>query len=322
MKFYPSLDDVPADFGPSAVTIGKFDGVHSGHRSVIAHLRREAAAAGLVSTVLTFDRHPFALLSPNSYPESLTSNDQKRAVLETTGIDALVMIEFTHAFSLKEPQDFVTDVLVATLRAKLVFVGPDFRFGHWGLGTVEELERLGRLHGFEVRMIEAVLLPGERVISSTWIRNLLAEGRVAEAATLLERLATVRGIVVPGERRGRELGYPTANLARSVEGYVPADGVYAAYATVDGRTMPAAVSIGNNPTFVGVPDRQIEAHLLDEDLDLYGKMVEIAFVEYIRGMEKFSSVGELVTQMTHDEVRVRQLLGMPARTTPIGPRVE
>ena len=320
MKFYPSLSDVPVGFGPSAVTIGKFDGVHSGHRSVIARLRREAAVAGLVSTVLTFDRHPLALLNPGSCPESLTSNDQKRAVLETTGIDALVMIEFTYGFSLKEPEDFVTDVLVSTLNAKLVFIGPDFRFGHSGLGTVELLERLGRLHGFEVRMIEAVCPLGDRVISSTWIRNLLAEGRVAEAATLLERLATVRGIVVPGERRGRELGYPTANLARSVEGFVPADGVYAAYATVDGRTMPAAVSIGNNPTFVGVPDRQIEAHLLDEDLDLYGKTVEIAFVEYIRGMEKFASVGQLVSQMTLDEARVRELLGVPARTTPIGPR--
>ena len=321
MKFYPSLDEVPADFGPSAVTIGKFDGVHAGHRSVIARLRREAAAAGLVATVLTFDRHPLALLKPDLCPGTLTSNDQKRAVLETTGIDALVMIEFTHAFSLKEPKEFVTDVLVGTLHAKLVFVGPDFRFGHRGLGTVEELERLGRLHGFEVRMIEAVRPLGDRVISSTWIRDLLAEGRVAEAATLLERRATVRGIVVPGERRGRELGYPTANLARSVEGYVPADGVYAAYVTVDGRTMPAAVSIGNNPTFAGVPDKQIEAHLLDEDLDLYGKVVEIAFVKYIRGMEKFASVDELVTQMTHDEADVRHLLGIPERTTPIGPGV-
>jgi len=320
MKFYPSLGDVPAGFGPSAVTIGKFDGVHSGHRSVIARLRQEAAAAGLVSTVLTFDRHPLALLSPGSHPESLTSNDQKRAVLETTGIDALVMIEFTYDFSLKEPEDFVTDVLVAALHAKLVFVGPDFRFGHRGLGTVELLKRLGHLHGFEVRMIEAVRPLGDRVISSTWIRDLLAEGRVAEAATLLERQASVRGIVVHGERRGRQLGYPTANLARAVEGFVPADGVYAAYATVDGRTIPAAVSIGNNPTFVGVPDKQIEAHLLDEDLDLYGKTMEIAFVEYIRGMEKFASVGELVAQMTLDEARVRELLGVSARTTPIGPR--
>ncbi|TXN32801.1 bifunctional riboflavin kinase/FAD synthetase [Lacisediminihabitans profunda] len=320
MKFFSSLAEVPADFGPSAVTIGKFDGVHAGHRSVIARLRQEAAQAGLVSTVLTFDRHPLALLRPDKCPESLTSNDQKRAVLETTGVDAVVMIEFTEAFSLKTPEDFVLDVLVNALHARLVFVGPDFRFGHRGLGTVELLERLGLSHGFEVRVIEAVRPYGDRVISSTWIRGLLAEGRVGEAAALLERRPTVRGIVVPGERRGRALGYPTANLSRSVEGFVPADGVYAAYATVDGRTMPAAVSIGNNPTFVGVPDKQIEAHLLDEDLDLYGKTVEIAFVEYIRGMEKFASVDDLVVQMTADEARVRQLLEMPARSAPIGPR--
>jgi riboflavin kinase/FMN adenylyltransferase len=320
VKFYPSLSDVPADFGPSAVTIGKFDGVHAGHRRVIARLRQEAEAAGLESTVLTFDRHPLALLRPEQCPESLTSNDQKRAVLETTGIDALVMMEFTEALSLERPEDFVRNVLVTALRAKLVFVGPDFRFGHRGLGTVELLEQLGEASGFAVRTIDAVRPFGDRVISSTWIRDLLAEGRVGEAATLLERSATVRGIVVPGEHRGRALGYPTANLARSVEGFVPADGIYAAYATVDGRTMPAAVSIGNNPTFAGVPDRQIEAHLLDEDLDLYGKTVEIAFVDYIRGMEKFASVGELIDQMTLDEARVRELLGMPVRTTPIRPR--
>ncbi|MES2094001.1 MAG: bifunctional riboflavin kinase/FAD synthetase [Actinomycetota bacterium] len=320
MKFYPSLSDLPEDFGPSAVTIGKFDGVHVGHRRVIARLREEAEAAGLVSTVLTFDRHPLALLRPEQCPESLTSNEQKRAVLETTGIDTAVMIEFTRALSLERPEEFVRDVLVDALHAKLVFVGPDFRFGHRGLGTVEQLEGLGEANGFAVRTVDAVRPYGDRVISSTWIRELLATGRVGEAAALLERAPTVRGVVVPGEHRGRELGYPTANLARTVEGFVPADGIYAAYATVDGRTMPAAVSIGNNPTFAGVPDRQIEAHLLDEDLDLYGKTVEIAFVDYIRAMEKFASVGELVTRMTVDEARVRELLRMPARTTPIGPR--
>ncbi len=320
MKFSASLAELPAGFGPSAVTIGKFDGVHSGHRSVIRRLRQEAAVAGLVSTVLTFDRHPLALLHPELCPESLTSNDQRRAILETTGIDALVMIEFTESFSLLEPEDFVREVLVEALDAKLVFVGPDFRFGHRGVGTTELLAGLGTSHGFEVRTIEAVRPQGDRVISSTWIRDLLSEGRVDEAARLLERRAAVRGIVVPGEHRGRALGYPTANLARSVEGFVPADGIYAAYATADGRTMPAAVSIGNNPTFAGVPDRQIEAHLLDEDLDLYGKTVEIEFVDYIRGMEKFDTVDELVAQMTLDESRVRELLGMPERTTPIGQR--
>jgi riboflavin kinase/FMN adenylyltransferase len=320
MIFYPSLEEVPARFGPSAVTIGKFDGVHAGHRSVIERLCAEATAAGLVSTVLTFDRHPLALLKPELCPESLTSNDQKRGVLETTGIDALVQIQFTREFSLQEPEDFVKKVLVDLLHARIVFVGEDFRFGRQGRGTVALLERLGGEYGFEVRLIAAVRPTGDRVISSSWIRDLLSEGRVGEAATLLGRLPSVRAIVVPGERRGRALGYPTANLAQDVEGYIPADGVYAAYATVDGRTIPAAVSIGNNPTFAGVRDKQVEAHLLDEDLDLYGKTVEVSFVEYIRGMEKFPGVPELVAQMTLDEARVRELLGVPARTSPIGPR--
>lgn len=320
MKFYPSISQVPNDFGPSAVTIGKFDGLHAGHRSVIARLCGEAQAAGLVSTVLTFDRNPLALLRPESCPESLSSYEQKREVLGSTGVDALVMIKFTPEFALMPAQVFVTEVLVRALRAKLVFVGPDFRFGHRGLGAVQQLKDLGKDHGFEVRMIEAVRPLGDRVISSSWIRDLLAKGLVAEAAVLLQRYSTVRGVVVPGERRGRALGYPTANLSQSVEGFVPADGVYAAYASVNGKTMPAAVSIGNNPTFAGVRDKQIEAHLLDVDLDLYGSTVEIAFVEYIRGMEKFASVDELVLQMTLDESRVRELLGVTARTVPIGRR--
>lgn len=320
MIFYPSLAEVPVDFGPSAVTIGKFDGVHAGHRSVIERLRSEAEADGLVSTVLTFDRHPLALLKPELCPESLTSNEQKRGVLETTGIDAMVVIQFTREFSLQEPEDFVKHVLVDVLHARLVFVGEDFRFGRQGLGTVDLLVRLGAEYGFEVRLIDALRPTGDRVISSSWIRDLLSDGRVSEAATLLGRLPSVRAIVVQGEHRGRELGYPTANLAQDVEGYIPADGVYAAYATVDGRTIPAAVSIGNNPTFAGVRDKQVEAYLLDVDLDLYGKTVEVSFVDYIRGMEKFPGVRELVAQITLDEARVRELLGVPARMTPIGPR--
>jgi riboflavin kinase/FMN adenylyltransferase len=322
MIFYASLEDVPVGFGPSAVTIGKFDGVHAGHRSVIERLRSAAAVQDLVSTVLTFDRHPLALLKPELCPQSLMSNDQKRGVLESTGIDAMVMIQFTRAFSLQEPEDFVRHVLVEALNARLVFVGEDFRFGREGRGTVELLTRLGSEFGFEVRTIAAVKPEGERVISSSWIRDLLSEGRIAEAVTLLGRRPSVRAVVVQGEHRGRQLGYPTANLSQDVEGYVPADGVYAAYATVDGRTMPAAVSIGNNPTFAGVRDKQVEAHLLDVDLDLYGKTVEVSFVEYIRGMEKFPGVEELVAQIALDEARVRELLGVAARTSPIGPRAE
>jgi riboflavin kinase/FMN adenylyltransferase len=315
MEYFSSLADLPRDFGPSAVTIGKFDGVHAGHRRVIKQLCDSAKAAGLVSTVLTFDRHPLALLDPEKVPTSLTSNEQKRSVLESTGVDAVVMVEFTREFSQLSAEDFIQRVLVDAVHARLVFVGSDFRFGRDGLGTVDLLIERGRQNGFEVRIIEPVRPEGDRVISSTWVRDLLSAGRVDEAAKLLERRPTVRGEVVHGEQRGRKLGYPTANLSANLEGFIPADGVYAAFATVDGRTMPAAVSIGNNPTFVGVPDRQVEAHILDEDLDLYGKTMEVSFVEYIRGMAKFASVEELVSQIALDEQRVREILQVPARPT-------
>jgi riboflavin kinase/FMN adenylyltransferase len=313
MQFYSCLEAVPANFGPSAVTIGKFDGVHAGHRRVLTELRSAAEQAGLVSTVLTFDRHPLALLRPELCPPSLTTNAQKREILESTGIDATVMIEFTESFSLQTPEEFVENVLVGILHVGLVLVGPDFRFGRQGLGTVDLLAGLGAQHGFEVRTIGAVQPDGERSISSTWIRELLAKGRVGEAAELLERRPSVRGIVVRGEQRGRQLGYPTANLSSDLEGLVPADGVYAALATVDGRTMPAAASIGNNPTFVGVPDKQVEAHLLDETLDLYGKTLELSFVQYIRDMAKFDNVEALVAQMSDDEAKVREVLGVPQK---------
>ena len=315
MEYFSSLADLPRDFGPSAVTIGKFDGVHAGHRRVIKQLCDAAKAAGLVSTVLTFDRHPLALLDPEKVPTSLTSNEQKRSVLESTGVDAVVMVEFTREFSQLSAEDFIQRVLVDAVHARLVFVGSDFRFGRNGLGTVGLLIERGRQNGFEVRIIEPVRPEGDRVISSTWVRDLLSAGRVDEAAKLLERRPAVRGEVVHGEQRGRKLGYPTANLSANLEGFIPADGVYAAFATVDGRTMPAAVSIGNNPTFVGVPDRQVEAHILDEDLDLYGKTMEVSFVEFIRGMAKFASVEELVSQIALDEQRVREILQVPARPT-------
>jgi riboflavin kinase/FMN adenylyltransferase len=315
MHYFSSLAELPDDFGPSAVTIGKFDGVHAGHRRVIEQLRESAEAAGLVSTVLTFDRHPLALLDPAKVPVSLTSAAQKREVLEGTGVDAVVMVAFTREFSRLSAEDFIQRVLVEAVHARLVFVGSDFRFGREGRGNVELLIESGRENGFEVRIVEAVRPEGDRVISSSWIRDLLSDGRVDEAATLLGRRPSVRGEIVRGEQRGRELGYPTANLSANLEGFIPADGVYAAFATVDGRTMPAAVSIGNNPTFVGVPDKQVEAHLLDEDLDLYGKMMEVSFVEFIRGMAKFADVGELVSQIGRDEQRVREILHVPARPT-------
>ncbi|MCU1423349.1 MAG: bifunctional riboflavin kinase/FAD synthetase [Microbacteriaceae bacterium] len=316
MELFTSLEQVPAGFGPSAVTIGKFDGLHIGHRRVLAALRGIAKKRSLISTVITFDRHPLALLRPESCPPPISSNEQKVELLESTGIDALLMLEFTREFSELTPEQFVDSVLVEVLHAAVVFVGGDFRFGNRNAGDVALLTELGRTRGFEVVSIDEVLADdvvadAGQPVSSTLIRDLLARGDVRSAAELLGRPPAVRAIVVHGEMRGRALGYPTANLSPDHEGLIPADGVYAAHLTVDGRTMPAAVSIGNNPTFEGVPDKQVEAHVLDEDLDLYGRRVQVDFVDYVRPMVKFDGIDALKAQMSLDEQRVREILNVP-----------
>lgn len=307
MQLFTSLDQIPAGFGPSAVTIGKFDGVHIGHLRMIDKLLTDAAASDLVPTVLTFDRNPLSLLAPDACPLSLISNEQKRELLESEGVGATVMLEFDRAFSEHPAEEFVVMVLVDALKAKLVYVGPDFRFGNGGAGNVALLGHMGERYGFEVREFAVVELDHRRV-SSTWVRELLAAGSVGGAAELLGRPPMVRGIVVPGAKRGRELGYPTANLAAESEGLIPADGIYAAWAILDDERMPAAVSVGNNPTFDGVPARQVEAHILDRDIDLYGRTIQLDFVDRIRGMEKFESVEALVARIGIDVDEARRIL--------------
>ncbi len=318
MQYYDDTADVAQGFGPSAVTIGKFDGVHVGHRAVIAHLERAAGEHDLVSTVVTFDRHPLSVIEPGKVPPALTSIAQRRELLDEVGVDATLLLRFDHELQSKAPEAFVSEILVDTLHARLVFVGSDFRFGAKGAGDVTLLRALGEQHGFTVELIDDVDLvddvrpDGERRVSSTWIRELLGDGRVAEAARLLGREHAVRSVVVHGNERGRAMGYPTANLDPACEGFVPADGVYAARVLHDGTVYPAAVSVGNNPTFEGVPAKQIEAHLLDVDIDLYGETISVLFVSYVRGMVKFDSMDELAAQMRQDDRDIRTLLGLPA----------
>lgn len=313
MLTFRSAADVPAGFGPSAVTVGKFDGLHLGHRAVIERTLDLARTRELASVVVTFDRNPLSLLRPESQPPSLLSNRQRLDRLEATGIDATLMITFDHEFSVESPEQFVDSILVEALQARVVLVGSDFRFGSHGAGTVVTLKAFGEARGFEVLVIEDVAPVAGPRISSTWIRALMAEGDVAAAGRLLGAPPSVRAEVVHGQQRGRTLGYPTANLSPQLEGFVPADGVYAALLTVDGVQFPAAVSVGNNPTFEGVPEKQIEAHVLDQTMDLYGKIVEVAFVEFIRGMRKFSGVDALAEQMALDESRIRTILGVAQR---------
>jgi len=304
------IENLPEDAAPSAVTIGKFDGVHRGHRAVLDRLVAEAE--GRRTVVVTFDRHPAAVLHPESAPEALLSVAQKTEALIDAGVDLVVVVPFTPEFAALTADEFVERVLVHGLSAQRVLVGADFRYGARGVGTVDTLRAAGDRGGFAVALVDDVCeLDGTRV-SSTGIRHLLEAGRLTEATEALGRPHRIRSVVVPGHQRGRVLGYPTANLARDAEGCIPADGVYACWLHVNDERYGAAVSIGNNPTFGDVPEKTVEAHAFDVHLDLYGVTVELEFVTYIRPMQKFASADSLAEQMGLDELRIRTVLDASA----------
>ncbi|MEI2268880.1 bifunctional riboflavin kinase/FAD synthetase [Microbacterium sp. No. 7] len=309
--------EIPAGFGPSVVAIGKFDGVHSGHRAVIDRARVTATDAGARVVAVTFDRNPLSLLRPELCPEALVSVDQKIALLRDAGVDAVLVLRFDEALAALAPETFAERILVDALGAVCVMVGADFRFGRGGAGTPEFLVEFGRTHGFTADIVGDVQGGGRRV-SSTWVRELLAAGQVEDAARLLGRPHAVRAEVVHGLKRGRELGYPTANLATDAEGFIPADGVYAGWLVDEGTDAggyapatryAAAISIGTNPTFDDVPVRQVEAYVLDETgLDLYGHIVQVQFVARVRGMVAFEGIDKLIAQMDADVTDVRAAL--------------
>ncbi|MCS3842265.1 bifunctional riboflavin kinase/FAD synthetase [Microbacterium sp. AK031] len=312
MIVFRGQGEVPADFGPSAVAIGKFDGVHAGHRAVIERLKADAAASGARSVAVTFDRNPLALLRPEICPENVVSVERKLELLGELGLDATLLLTFDRTLASRTAEQFVEEILVAALRVSTVLVGRDFRFGRGGAGTPGLLRELGPKYGFTVDVVDDVYLDhSERRVSSSWIRELLADGDVRTAGDVLGRPVDVRGEVVHGLKRGRELGFPTANLSAIVDALVPADGVYAGW-LVDHDTdirYPAAVSVGTNPTFDDVLVRQVEAHVLDEDsLELYGHDVTVEFTERLRGMVAFEGVEALMAQMSADVVAARALL--------------
>lgn len=307
MRIFHGLEAVPAGFGPSAVAIGKFDGVHAGHRAILAELDQRAHERGLATVAVTFDRNPLALLDPSRCPEPLSGPSQKLDLLGEVGLDACLLLEFTPEFAATEPEHFIREVLVDALNAKLVLVGADFRFGADGSGGVGLLAELGERLGFELVVVSDVMRAAARA-SSTRVRELLGKGDVAAAAEILGHFPAMRGEVVHGAKRGRELGFPTANLSADSEGFVPADGIYAGWLWDGAARYPAAISVGNNPTFDGVPQRQVEAYVIDETLDLYGHTVDVEFVERIRGMVAFTNIEDLIEQITDDVARARTLL--------------
>ncbi len=312
MMIFRGPTQVPEGFGPSAVAIGKFDGVHAGHRAIIERVKSDAAATGARAVAVTFDRNPLALLRPDIAPESIVSLDRKLELLAEFGLDATLVLTFDEALAAVEPEEFVRTHLVEALGVTTVLVGGDFRFGRGGAGDPALLRRMAQEHGFTVDVVEDVFLPGsDRRVSSSWVRELLTAGDVEGAAQVLGRTVDVRGEVVHGHKRGRELGFPTANLAPMSEAIVPADGVYAGWLLDHdtGIRHPAAISVGTNPTFGDVFTRRVEAHVLGDGwLDLYGHDVTIRFASRLRGMVAFDGIDALKAEMTADVALARRLL--------------
>ncbi|GIJ77088.1 riboflavin kinase / FMN adenylyltransferase [Micromonospora phaseoli] len=309
MQRWRGYDAAPGGWGRSVVTIGVFDGVHKGHQAAIGHAVSRARELGVRSVVLTFDPHPAEVVRPGSHPAVLSEPARKAELIEALGVDVLCVVPFTPEFSRIPPEAFVHDVLVEHLHAALVVVGDNFRFGHRAAGDVALLARLGRTFGFAVEGAPLVTESGT-VFSSTYIRSCVDAGDVTAAAAALGRPHRLEGVVIRGDQRGRELGFPTANLLCHRYAAVPADGIYAARMIRRGQREPlaAAVSIGTNPTFSG-RERRVEAYALDFDGDLYGERLALDFVAHLRGQVRFDSVEPLIAQIAQDVERTRRALG-------------
>jgi riboflavin kinase / FMN adenylyltransferase len=311
---WQGLADVPAGWGRSVVTIGVFDGVHSGHRRIVGAAVAAGGRLGLPVVVITFEPHPSEVVRPGSHPPLLCTVRRRVQLLAELGADAVCVLPFTLEFSRLEPDEFVRAVLVERLHARWVVVGENFRFGHRARGDVALLAELGEKYDFGAEGVPLVA-DGGVVVSSSMIRDHLAAGDVAGAARELGRPHRLEGVVVRGHQRGRALGFPTANLETPPYPAIPADGVYAGWLAVlddegmESERWPAAISVGSNPTFDG-HQRVVEAYALDrDDLDLYGVHVAVDFAARLRGMVRFESVDALTRQMRADVDQARDLVG-------------
>jgi riboflavin kinase/FMN adenylyltransferase len=325
MQRWRGYEAAPGGWGRSVITIGVFDGVHRGHQATIGHAVKRAKDLGVPSVVVTFDPHPSEVVRPGSHPAVLTEPARKAELIEALGVDVLCVVPFTPDFSRLSPEAFVHDVLVEHLHAALVVVGENFRFGHKAAGDVGLLDRLGRTFGFGVEsapLVGGTLMAGDptgdsaggSVYSSTYIRSCVDAGDVVAAATALGREHRVEGVVVRGDQRGRQLGYPTANLLVHRYAAVPADGIYAAWLVGHGAQsgrpgrLAAAVSIGTNPTFSG-RERRVEAYVLDFDGDLYGERLALDFVARLRETRRYEALEPLIAQIAEDVEQARRALG-------------
>ena len=288
----------------SVVVIGVFDGVHKGHQALLN--RAKEIADGRPIIALTFDPHPRTVFAPDSVPPMLTTLADRVELLKIHNADQVAVMKFNEQFAAMSPDRFVEDILVKQLHVSTVIVGKNFTYGAKAAGTVDTLIKSGLTHDFTVDVQD--LAGGEEPVSSSRIRNLVMEGKVEQARELLSRPHRLDGIVVHGEKRGREIGYPTANIGKIEGQTIPADGIYAGWLTVGINYWPAAISIGTNPTFEGDRGRQVEAYALDQQgLDLYDKAASVEFGWYLRPTLKFNGLDELLVQMKKDCDEARRL---------------
>lgn len=317
MKIWTDLNQVPGD-QKSIVTIGNFDGMHQGHARIIASCVDRAHKRGLDSVALTFDPHPRSVHRPETARPLIMSLSDRLEAMAAIGVDAALVAHYDRSLYTLSPEDFIEMYLVDRLGAREVIVGEDFRFGQGNTGDIETLRTLGRQLGFDVSMVTDIQSPSGRRWSSSWVRELLADGDVAEASVVLGHFHRLTGVVEHGAKRGRTLGFPTANLRADGDIMVPADGVYVGWLVREAvpggqggqEFLPAAISVGTNPQFSGSA-RTVEAHVLGRhDLDLYGQTVTVLFVKRLRPMMKFGSVEELLGQMDRDLLGTAATLGV------------
>ncbi len=298
-------DARPVRWPYPVLAIGNFDGLHRGHLKIVERIRRGASERGGTSVVMTFEPHPPRVLRPDKAPPLLMTPEQKRNALARAGVQGLAVVRFTEELSQWEPAAFVRRVLVDWLRVAEVWVGADFLFGRNRSGNFTLLKALGQQSGFRAEKIDPIRYK-DFVVSSTRIRRLVSEGRVEEAGALLGRHFAIDGRVVEGARRGREIGFPTANLATENE-LLPPNGVYATFSAVDGIVRPSVTNVGVRPTFDGLPTTSVETHVLGFSGDLYGQRLELAFVQRLRDERKFPDIDALREQIAADVRRAGRL---------------
>jgi riboflavin kinase / FMN adenylyltransferase len=318
MEVISDIRSFPTSYPKPILTIGNFDGVHRGHQVIFQTLIQRARAIGGTSVVLTFDPHPLKILAPEHCPALITPTPKKLELMQTCHLDCVVCLPFTRELAALPPGTFVEEVLLGALGMQEIFVGYNFAFGRGRQGTIALLQEIGRQAGFRVHTIEPISVEGN-VVSSSGIRQGIQQGHVDEAALLLGRLYSLAGTVVEGYHKGRELGFPTANVQSSYE-LIPGRGVYAVLADWQGRRYEGVANIGFNPTF-GRPDLSIEIHLFDFSAQLYGEVVEVHFVKKIRDERAFPAVDDLVRQIRQDIVCARTLLAAYRTQTSAGHRL-